>query len=497
MAPAAGVNGGSVTAYFIPVALLGQFLIMNLFVGVLLNAFAEEDEAMQESAEDGTEEEDVEILSVAEEITTTPGVLSVRTATHKLVLRMDPLASCFSCMVADHELYNLVDDPGELNNLYDKAECKDVQMTLTKKLKRAKAPAVEWPRDYSLLVCHPFAPWRRFCVWLVNHRTFDTVVMFFIFGSTISLALDSPKLDPYGPLATTLKTLDYVWTALFSMELVLKVIANGFLIGESAYLKSGWNILDGLIVLASILVLAANQIPELQPLKALRVLRVLRPLRLISRHPGMRLIVGSLVTALPDVSSVFAVVVALQSVFAVLGMQMFSGTFASCNNPAITTEAACVGRFSGRSLRGGASSSGNDWDGSGQLHWASPSFGSFDNFGSAMKLLYIMQTGDEWEAPVFAMMGATQPGQAPVRSDYSFAAIFGIVWMFIGSFFAIELFVGVIVDSFNRPSRRICRTLGPKHMRSRPQDCWTRALSERMPLRFWQASKRTQISLPR
>ena len=82
--------------------------------------------------------------------------------------------------------------------------------------------------------------------------------------------------------------------------------------------------------------------------------------------------------------------------------------------------------------------------------WLNPAFGSFDSFGSAMLLLYIMSTGDGWEDVMFQGMDAVGPGVAPVRNDFSPSALFFIAWMFFGSFFALNLFVGVIIDNFNR-----------------------------------------------
>ena len=84
------------------------------------------------------------------------------------------------------------------------------------------------------------------------------------------------------------------------------------------------------------------------------------------------------------------------------------------------------------------------------LRWLNPPVGSFDNFGEAMRLLYVMSTGDGWNAFVYMMMAATEPGHAPIRNDYSPMAFFGIAWMFIGAFFALQLFVGVIMDSFDK-----------------------------------------------
>ena len=52
---------------------------------------------------------------------------------------------------------------------------------------------------------------------------------------------------------------------------------------------------------------------------------------------------------------------------------------------------------------------------------------------------------------MYSLMGVTEPGHAPIRDDFDpSAALFSILWMFIGAFFALNLFVGVIVDSFER-----------------------------------------------
>ena len=65
-------------------------------------------------------------------------------------------------------------------------------------------------------------------------------------------------------------------------------------------------------------------------------------MRLIARNPGMQVIIRSLFQALPDVSNVFGVVICFQVVFAILGMQLFMGSLASCSDPTKTTIEECV-----------------------------------------------------------------------------------------------------------------------------------------------------------
>ena len=133
------------------------------------------------------------------------------------------------------------------------------------------------------------------------------------------------------------RTTRTAFTVIFVIEMLLKVIASGFAFGEGAYIHNAWNQLGFSIVCITLVTLLAEQFPQLRPLKALRVLRALRPLRLISRVPQFKVIVVSLAWAMPDVVNALYVVLAIQSVFAILGMQLFMGRMASCTDPSIRT----------------------------------------------------------------------------------------------------------------------------------------------------------------
>lgn len=169
--------------------------------------------------------------------------------------------------------------------------------------------------------------------------------------------------------------------------------------------RSVWNQVDFTIVLISILVLVAEAVPQLRSLRVLRVLRVLRPLRLVSRNAGMKLIITSLFKAMPAVSNVIGVVFSLQVVFAIIGMQLFSGTMASCSDPTILSRDLCVEPGTGPPslpmqlplpppltaaelplpplppLLNGTRMLAEEKTPS--LRWANPALGSFDNFGEA------------------------------------------------------------------------------------------------------------------
>lgn len=84
---------------------------------------------------------------------------------------------------------------------------------------------------------------------LVAHKQFENVILVLIFLSSISIALQMPSLDRNGVMYIVLEYLDMVFVVLFAVEALLKILVCGFIAnGPGSYLRSGWNMLDFLIV---------------------------------------------------------------------------------------------------------------------------------------------------------------------------------------------------------------------------------------------------------
>lgn len=83
-----------------------------------------------------------------------------------------------------------------------------------------------------------------------------------------------------------LAVFDKIFTIIFTIELVLKWCAYGV----KTYFKTGWNLLDFVIVLVSVLgtVLDTLGVAEIPLFKSMRTLRALRPLKALSRFEGIR-----------------------------------------------------------------------------------------------------------------------------------------------------------------------------------------------------------------
>ena len=123
---------------------------------------------------------------------------------------------------------------------------------------------------------------RKTCSRVANSKIFEIAIISLIVISTLNLAFESPLDDPNGSKLKVLAMIDVGMTVIFTFEAMLKIIAFGFVLnGKNSYMKSGWNVLDFIIVLSALISLVFNT--DLEFFKALRILRVLRPLRLIKR----------------------------------------------------------------------------------------------------------------------------------------------------------------------------------------------------------------------
>ena len=93
---------------------------------------------------------------------------------------------------------------------------------------------------------------RRSCANLVARPFFDHIILFFIAFNCITLAMERPSIEPDSREREFLSYSNYLFTIIFTMEMLLKVFVHGLFFGNHAYLNSGWNILDGVLVILSL-----------------------------------------------------------------------------------------------------------------------------------------------------------------------------------------------------------------------------------------------------
>ena len=80
---------------------------------------------------------------------------------------------------------------------------------------------------------------------------------------------------------------------------------------------------------------------------------------------------------------------------------------------------------------------------------------SFDDIFSAMKALFQMATTSGWSDIMFASINTTQIDYVPIKNNNLYWILFFIVFIIVGSFFLLNLFVGVVISTFNREKDKI------------------------------------------
>jgi hypothetical protein len=171
-------------------------------------------------------------------------------------------------------------------------------------------------------------------LWLhkiITWKHFDSIIIAVIVVSSIVLAIDNPLNDPESEMTLALYYIDIVITAVFVGEFVAKTVVWGFVAnGDDSYIRNGWNMLDFLIVVIS-LVSLGMQSDQLSKLKALRTFRVLKPLRMLGRNENMKLAVNSLIKSLPNIGNVLILCMFFWLLTGIICVNYFKGKLFHCD----------------------------------------------------------------------------------------------------------------------------------------------------------------------
>ncbi|XP_023189639.1 voltage-dependent T-type calcium channel subunit alpha-1I-like [Xiphophorus maculatus] len=321
-------------------------------------------------------------------------------------------------------------DRADLDEETDYSLCFRIQ----KMMEVYKPDWCETREDWSVYMFSPQNKFRLLCQSIIAHKLFDYVVLVFIFLNCITVALERPKILQ-GSLERLLLTLsNYIFTAIFVAEMTVKVVSMGLYLGETAYLRSSWNILDGFLVFVSlidIVVSMAGGAKILGVLRVLRLLRTLRPLRVISRAPGLKLVVETLITSLKPIGNIVLICCAFFIIFGILGVQLFKGKFYYCvgsDVKNITNKTDCI-RASYR--------------------WVHHKY-NFDNLGQALMSLFVLASKDGWVNIMYHGLDAVGIDRQPLTNNNPWMLLYFISFLLIVSFFVLNMFVGVVVENFHK-----------------------------------------------
>ncbi|XP_057218821.1 calcium channel, voltage-dependent, L type, alpha 1D subunit, a isoform X10 [Triplophysa rosa] len=301
------------------------------------------------------------------------------------------------------------------------------------------------PEGSAFFIFSSTNPFRVACHKLINHHIFTNLILVFIMLSSASLAAEDP-IRNFSARNIILGYFDYAFTAIFTVEIVLKMTTYGAFLHKGAFCRNYFNLLDLLVVGVS-LVSFGIQSSAISVVKILRVLRVLRPLRAINRAKGLKHVVQCVFVAIRTIGNIMIVTTLLQFMFACIGVQLFKGKFYRCNDETKSTSEACKGTYI--LFKEGDVNQPTIQ----KRQWHNSEF-NFDNVLMAMMALFTVSTFEGWPALLYKAIDSNRENMGPIYNYRVEISIFFIIYIIIIAFFMMNIFVGFVIVTFQEQGEK-------------------------------------------
>ncbi|XP_026282051.1 sodium leak channel NALCN isoform X2 [Frankliniella occidentalis] len=291
-----------------------------------------------------------------------------------------------------------------------------------------KERKVQYKRLHNFLGLVTYLDWVMICVTTL---------------SCLSMMFETPKYRIMDSPA--LQVTEYCFVFGMSVELALKILADGLFFTPKAYMKDVASILEMFIYVVSLSFLCwmPQSVPPASGAQALMILRCVRPLRIFILVPHMRKVVDELCRGFKEILLVSTLLIVLMFVFASYGVQMFGGRLARCNDPTIFRREDCVGVFMRRVFVTKMRLHPGDNESYPSMLvprvWANPRRFNFDNIGDAMLALF----------EVLSFKGWLDVRDVLIKQLGPVYAIYIHIYIFLGCMIGLTLFVGVVIANYS------------------------------------------------
>uniref|UniRef100_A0A669C0U9 Voltage-dependent N-type calcium channel subunit alpha n=1 Tax=Oreochromis niloticus TaxID=8128 RepID=A0A669C0U9_ORENI len=261
-----------------------------------------------------------------------------------------------------------------------------------------------------------------------------------IIANCIVLALEQhlPASDKT-PMSERLDDTEPYFIGIFCFEAGIKIIALGFAFHKGSYLRNGWNVMDFVVVLTGILATVGADFD----LRTLRAVRVLRPLKLVSGIPSLQVVLKSIMKAMVPLLQIGLLLFFAILMFAIIGLDFYMGKFhRTCfriNTSEQTADFPCGYEAPARTCANGTVC---------REYWIGPNFGitNFDNILFAVLTVFQCITMEGWVDILY---------NANDASGNMWNWLYFIPLIIIGSFFMLNLVLGVLSGEFAKERERV------------------------------------------
>jgi hypothetical protein len=369
---------------------------------------------------------------------------------------MDPIKSNL-LRVSTEDMEN-IDENGDILN-HDSYETTPVEKIIKLETEANFSESeLEYFAKNSLFIFSEKNKFRKMMQTMVRKKQFVWFINVIILLNSVFLILDTVEsLNDISDYS------NYFFTAIFTFEMVVKIIAYGFVLGDFTYLRDAWNCLDFIIVVTGLI----DLMPEYNSnLLALRSFRLIRPLKTISILPNMRVFISTIVNSLIDLSSVFMLLIFFFFIFSILALSLWNDRF---DYLCRTTINPINGSFypdtnfknklcGGENTCGNNSSlclSANEFFNNGS-YFFSPNYNrldetnyrelnwgitNFENIANSLWVVFQTTTGEGWSDIMYILMDG---------HNYYVSFIFFLLCLVFNYFFLLNLLIAVLLYNFEK-----------------------------------------------
>ncbi|XP_076823627.1 voltage-dependent calcium channel type A subunit alpha-1-like isoform X3 [Clavelina lepadiformis] len=332
----------------------------------------------------------------------------------------------------------------------------------------------------SMFIFSPTNPIRLTCHYIVNMGYFETTILIIIILNSLTLAAEDPVVDK-SPRNIVLGYFDFIFTAVFTFEMLMKMIDLGLVLHQGSYFHSFWNILDFVVVCSALIgfALTDQTTVQLGVIKSLRVLRVLRPLKTIKRLPKLKAVFFCVVNAFRNVATILIVYMLFMFIFAVIAVELFKGKFFYCTDSNMNTEAKCNGNYIHDHADGTQSVQ--------PRRWMRRNF-HYDNVPFSFLTLFVISTGEGWPDVLWHSIQTTEEDKGPSPGYRMEMSIFYIVFFIVFPFFFVNIFVAFIIITFQEEGDKAMSNCS---LEKNERACLEFAISSKPLTRFMPEDKRS------
>lgn len=215
--------------------------------------------------------------------------------------------------------------------------------------------------------------------FLEHHRVQRFIITLIVINAvTIGFETNHKLMAQNGEL---FNQFDFAILVIFILEIVLKIYAYGF-----RFFLNAWNVFDFLIV-------AIAAMPAAGVFSVFRTLRILRTLRLLKNVPKLRIIIESLIKAIPSIGWIILLLAIIFYIFAVVGTNIYGDVFPQ---------------------------------------W-------FGTMGESIFTLFQIMTLESWSSGI----------ARPILEEMPYAWVFFVPFILIATYTTLNIFIAIVVNTMN------------------------------------------------